>query len=310
MSDFELNLFEDNFFYGCKNEYNFETIFKNNKELNDSINFNSFPSFQLEECQQDMPNKDNHYNLRESKGIELNEEYDIRQIDPDQNDEDKYTIKKNDEEKPSPKRNKQVSSTGPTSDKKSDIKIKKVDKFIIQRNSFPNWRFDMVKKHFKSKISDYGNNWINELIQNSDLPVEFKKIIHKPNSLLFTANIKVSDNYHFLNDTLRTIFTIGKETEDLQKQNEENISNIYKHFGKIGNDNLSYSMRNIKDFFEMTYRDLITKFYDSLEFINFKEDAKTKFFNEGVIKQEKFSLLEDYGLIKLFMMIKKKRSRD
>ena len=69
-------------------------------------------------------------------------------------------------------------------------------------------------------------------------------------------------------------------------------------------------MRNIKDFFEMTYRDLITKFYDSLEFINFKEDAKTKFFNEGVIKQEKFSLLEDYGLIKLFMMIKKKRSRD
>ena len=312
MSFLEFNDFEDNYFFGSGNDNNMSFMFQDNKEFPDSISLNDFLSFKLEEPQQDIPNKDNHHNMPEPKGIELNEEYDVFHINPIQNDEDPFIKRMNDKPKQKPESNKKISSTGPTSDKKSKIKIKKVDKFTTKENSLPNyWRFDMVKKHFKSKISDFGTDLINRLIQDGDLPEEFKKIIiHKPNSLLFTANVKVADNYNFLNDTLRTIYTIGKETEDLQKQNDENITNIYGHFEKVGHNNLSDNLKAIKSFFDMSYKDLIINFYNSYEFTNFKEDDKTKFYDEGTIRQEGFSVLEDYGLIKIFMMIKKKRKRD
>lgn len=298
------SLIEENFLSETGND-NFFGSFKDNGEFNPSSIDEHFPLFLQEESQQDMQNKDFYF-----KDMDLNEENeendDFRQIYLNRNDED------GDEKEINPKEKKQVSSTGPTSDKKSEIKIKKVaDKFNVQNQSLPNyWRFDMVKKHFKTKISEYGTNFINELIQKSDLPSELKKTIHKPNSPKFTANVKVSDNYRFLNDTIRTIFTIGKETEDLQKQNDEIINEIYKHFGRIGYDKLSENLRNIKNFFEMNCKVLIKNFYNSIEFKAFKEDDKTKFFDEGTIKQEGFSLLENYGLINLFSMLKKKRRRD
>lgn len=312
MSLLEFNFFEDNYFFGSGNDNNMPFLFQDNKEFPDPISYNDFPSFKLEEPQKDISNKDNLYNMPEPKGIDLNEEYDVLHINPIQNDEDPFIKRMNDKSKTKPERNKQIFSTSPTSDKKSKIKIKKVDKFTTKDNSLPNyWRFDMAKKHFKSKISDFGTDLINGLIHDGDLPEELKmKIIHKPNSLLFTANVKISDNYNFLNNTLRTIYTIGKETEDLQRKNDENITNIYGNFEKVGHNNLSNNLKAIKSFFDMTYKDLIINFYESYEFTNFKEDAKTEFFDEGTIRQEGFSLLEDYGLIKIFMMLKKKRNRD
>lgn len=312
MSFLEFNVFEDNYFFSG-NDNNISSMFQDDNQYPDSMSLNDFPSFKLEEQpQQDISNQDNDQNIpEESKGIKLEEEFDVHGINPIQNDEDPFIKRMNDKEESKPKSNKQMSSTSPTSDKKNKIKIKKVDKFTTKDNSLPNyWRFDMVKKHFKTKISEYGTNTINELIEKSDLPDELKRIIHKPNSPKFTANIKVSDNFHFLNDTIRTIYTIGKESEDLQKQNEEIIKNIYKHFERIGYDKLSENMRSIKSFFEMSYKDLIKNFYDSVEFKSFKEDDKTKFYDEGTIKQEGFSLLENYGLITLFSMLKKKRRRD
>ena len=73
---------------------------------------------------------------------------------------------------------------------------------------------------------------------------------------------------------------------------------------------MSDNLRKIKNFFEMSYEDLIKKFYDSYEFLVFKNDEYTIHYDEGMKKQEKFSLLKDYGLIKLFKMIQKKRKRD
>ena len=313
MSFLEFNVFEDNYFFSG-NDNNISSMFQDDNQYPDSMSLNDFPSFKLEEQpQQDISNQDNDQNIpEESKGIKLEEEFDVHGINPIQNDEDPFIKRMNDKEESKPKSNKQMSSTGPTSDKKNKIKIKKVDKFTTKNNSLPNyWRFDMVKKHFKSKISDFGTDLINGLIQDGDLPEELKKIlIHKPNSLLFTANVKVADNYNFLNNTLRTIFTIGKETDNLQKQNETNISIIYKYFGEVGHNNLSKNQKAIKDFFDMSYKELIIKFYESYDFTDFKEDAKTKFYDEGTIRQEGFSLLEDYGLIKIFMILKKKRKRD
>ena len=244
--------------------------------------------------------------------LPLNEEdsnLDYGKINPCQNDEDPYYKKLDDKNIPNPKA--PLTSTRPFSDKIGQIKIKKKKKFKIENDTLPNyWRFDMVKKYWKTKISETCTDNINLLIDESDLPDKLKIPIHKPNSLLFTANDKVTDNYHFLSLSVKEIFTIGKETEKLQMQNDENISRIFEYFNEVGYENLSESAKKIKDYFEMTYEELIKQFYDSDEFNTFKENTRTKFFDEGTINQEGFSLLKDYGLIKLFKMLKKKRKKN
>ena len=104
----------------------------------------------------------------------------------------------------------------------------------------------MVKKHWKSKINAYLNNEINYYIRESELPPEFKQIIiHKTNSKLFTAKVNVSENSKFLKNSLKEIFAMGKEKDNLQKQNEENI----KYFERVGS--LNNSLKRIKDFFDI-----------------------------------------------------------
>ena len=203
---------------------------------------------------------------------------------------------------------KAFASTRPTSDKKEPTAIKKKNKFNTENKAFPSyWRFDMVKKHWKSKISDFGTNEINHYISESDLPEELKQPIHKPNSKLFTANVTVLENLKFLGITLREVFTIGKEKDKLQRQNEENINNIYEYIKMAGN--INDGLKRVKDFFEMSYEELIRRFYDSREFNIFRDDIKTKFYDDGTKEQEGFSLLDNYGLINLFKMINKKRKR-
>jgi len=191
--------------------------------------------------------------------------------------------------------------------KEEDMKMGKTPKFQTKRTPLSYWRFDAAKKHWKTKISNISTDYINKKIKRSDLLEEYKKKIHKPNSLLFTANVKELDNCDFLEKDLRTIFTIGKENNPNQQNNEYNISKIYEYFEKVGYNNLSDKMLEIKNFFEMKYEDLIKKFYESDEFINFKNEEKTLFFDKGTKKQEGFAISEDLGLIRIF---RRKRKRD
>ena len=206
-------------------------------------------------------------------------------------------------------------STRPNSDKKGENQIKKTskDKFKTERKNSKNlptyWRMDMTKKHWKTQISNYAKDKINKLIEESDLPKELKQPIHSPNSLKFTANTTVTANAKFLKFNLIEVFTIGKENEKLQKQNDENITKIFEYFNREENFILSESQRKIKEFFEMSYEDLIKNFYDSYEFIDFKNDEKTIFYDDGIIKQEKYSLLKKYKLIDLFGDLKKKKKK-
>ena len=184
-----------------------------------------------------------------------------------------------------------------------EVKIEKTPKFqteIITSSKPSIWRFDYAKKYWKTKISQNLTDSINKNISDSELPKEYKKIIHKPNSKLFTANVKESDNCDFLEKDNRTILTLGKENNKKQKDNEDNISQIYEYFKKIGYNNLSDKMLEIKNLLEMTYEDFIKKFYESEEFNSFKNEETTKFYDEGTKKQEGFTISEDLGLIKIF----------
>lgn len=187
------------------------------------------------------------------------------------------------------------------------VKIKKKPKFQIDITTPSYFKFESAKKHWKTEISQRFTSCLNNKIESSDLLEELKNKIHKPNSLLFTANVKESDNCAFLEKNLRTILTIGKEINNNQKNNDDNISKIYEYFEKIGYNNLSDKMIAIKNLLEMSYEDFIKKFYESDEFNNFKKKEKTIFFDEETRKQEGFSISENLGLIRLF---RRKRERD
>ena len=214
------------------------------------------------------------------------------------------STKENSKENEEPKIEKVVNNLN----SENEVKTTKIIKFnpAVTRPRY--WRLDYAKKHWKTKISQSLTNSINKKIKNSDLPEEYKVKIHKPNSDLFSANTNESDNYVFLSKDLRTVFGIGKEEDyDNQKNNDENISNIYEYFEKIRCNILTEKMLEIKKFFEMKYEDFIRMFYESDELITFKQNKKTKFYDEGTRKQEGFIISEDYGLIKL---LKRKRERD
>ena len=282
-------------------EERFEPLLKDeSKVINDNPNF-SLP---------------NYISLEEDKNFPF--------IDAAQNDEDVSKIKlsnsKNSFDKENNNSIKVNKSTRPTSDKNGEVRIKatifscKKVKKSTQVNSnqvFPTYfRVDMAKKHFKVQISQFATDVINKLIKDSDLPDELKNPIHLPNSKEFTSKSTESANYKFLSNNIREIFTIGKEKFELQKKNDEYFNIIYEYFEKIGIERLSDNLKKVKEFIEMTYEDLIKMFYKSIEFNYFKEDIKTKFYDNGIKAEKGFSLLEDYGLIKLFKITNKKRKRD
>ena len=202
-------------------------------------------------------------------------------------------------------------------------KIKEIKKNEVKFRVIPakQWRFDMTKKYWKSKISAFGTDKINKLIQKSeDLPEKLKEeiTIHKPSSEFFTSIAKENSNFDFLEYNLRDIFTMGqdktkknddKTKDNLQKKNDDNINQIFSHFERIGYEKLSENSKNIKEFFEMNSESLIKNFYDSKEFTNFCEDKIAKFYDEGTRQQKGFSLFKDYGLINLFKMGNRKRNR-
>ena len=313
-----LDDYEDNFLFSPSNKDNgnIPSFLSNLQDIkdtyhpNDDIQSKVQDNFNNKKAPLNFIEDDKSNNLSEFHNIALDEgnELNLDNCQPAYNDADNYCKDILNEEN----QHKENSSTNPSS-KKGKNQISNRYKFKTQKKqkNLPSyWRFDMVKKHWKSHINDYGKEIINEEIKKSDLPNELKKLIHKPDSLKFTANITVSDNYKFLGLSLREVFTLGKKTEKLPKQNDEYISLIFNYFEMIGNDNLSESMKKIKSFFEMSYENLIKMFYDSPNFIEFKNDSKTKFYDDGTKAQEGFSLLEKYSLVNLFKMLQKKRKRN
>ena len=320
----------------------FQEIFPFKDEDEHTFNNNSFEIFSpisiWEESEFVFPNnfvlnsyvekpeniiKDNTYNNASSINIDLKEK-----------ENPKLSGKKNEKKLELPKSTKKElkeeqekqdnmrNSTKNSSDKKEEFKIEKLlftsEKFISygcpkkeNNKNFPSYfRMDMAKKYYKTKISQFGTDKLNKYIKESDLPFKLKKNIHLPNSKLFTSKVTEIINYNSLNLSLREMFTIGKENNTLQKQNFINFSKIDGYIQNLEEEQLSERIINIKNFLDMTYEDLIRMFYDSEEFLEFKNEELNKFFDKGVLSQEGFLLSESYGLIKLFKMIKKRKTEN
>lgn len=215
------------------------------------------------------------------------------------------------------KQDKIINTTNNSSDKKAEFKIEKL-LFTFEKNisngitdknkssGLPSYfRMDMAKKYYKTKISKYATDELNEYIKNSKLPFKLKKKIHLPNSKLFTSKVTEKINYNSLNYSMREIFTIGKEKDQLQKKNFVYFSQIDEYIRNLTDEQMSENILNIKNFLDMNYEDLIRMFYDSKKFLKFKNYELTKFYDNGVLSQDGFKLSEGYGLIKLFKTLKK-----
>ena len=301
------------FFYSnSQNDFPLYIIDNIESPPNDNLFPNKFAEIQ-DKIKKDEKDE-NEFFMIPKLTLPLDEEKNLKlsNIGFSQNDRDKC------EENCRPQK-KVLTSTSQDSDKKSKNEIKKL-LFLSKKKtknhfaketdySLPAYfRMDMAKKHFKVRISQYATDTLNKLIKESPLSKRKLDNIHLPNSKLFTSKVTECANYNSLNYTIKEIFIIGKDTEELQRNNFKTISQIYKIMEKY--EKLPENLEKVKDFLEMRYEDLIKMFYDSEEFKTFKDEKKTIFFNDGTKAQEGFTLLEDYGLIKLFKMLKKKRKRN
>ena len=98
-------------------------------------------------------------------------------------------------------------------------------------NGLPNPRKDGFMKFIRKIIHKDYISYLNEAIDESDLPKEFKKRnrkIHVPNSKEFTQKVNNDSLFYVLKKPMSTILCIGKEekTGRNQKNNFKNIENI------------------------------------------------------------------------------------
>ena len=176
-------------------------------------------------------------------------------------------------------------------------KIFDITKVKAKRRNLPKYpRIDDCKIYWRVKTNKHFIEIINESIQQSDLPKQYKKIIHAPSYKKFTQIVKCQFNFNDLQKSMFDILTLNKENEKSPKQNYDNIQNILQHYQKSPTE----SVKKIIQLISLKYEEVIKMFYDSKEFINFKKDKQVHFFNEEVIRQKGIDLLREYGLISLF----------
>ena len=185
---------------------------------------------------------------------------------------------------------------GGQSSKKKEI-IFEITKAKKSKRGVPQYaRIDDCKIFCRAKINKWYIPSLNKAIKESDLPKELKKIIHSPCYKKFTQVVTCQTNYNDLQKTMATILCIGKETNDKQRQNYENIQAIFSNYQR----NPTGSVEKIILLLNMPYEKAIERFYESDEFKEFKKDERALFYDKEVVRQKKISIFEDKGLIRLF----------
>ena len=91
------------------------------------------------------------------------------------------------------------------------------------------------------------------------------------------------------------ILCIGKEEDNKRKKNYENIKAIRIFYEKNPKTNVG----KITELLDMTYEEVIEKFYESKKLEEVKKEEVAKFYDEELVKEKNISLFEKNGLIRL-----------
>ena len=161
------------------------------------------------------------------------------------------------------------------------------------------YRQDYYIKQFKVQYSIWLRNILNSKLMSflNTIKSGKRNIKFYPlNSLTFTANPKYNDNKIFLSMKIKEILIVGinGNRSSNQKKNKENIELIEKMGEQYNNNN-----DDLIEFLNMTMEQSMYMFYQSEQFLTFKNSTQAKINDNKFFSEKKFSLLENNGFIYL-----------
>ena len=150
--------------------------------------------------------------------------------------------------------------------------------------SCSNMRCDSLLIKFKSFLGKSFIKYINDKLKNSTKRrIKFFSFNYKK----FTLNVSYSENQKWLNEKMKDLLVLGNESNQLK--NEKTLKSIYKRKEEEFNE--------IKNLLELTYKDIIQRFYRSSFFEDFKKQQKIIQLNENFKNIMNNSILEVDGFI-------------
>ena len=145
-------------------------------------------------------------------------------------------------------------------------------------------RTDSLLIKFKSFLGKCFINHINNKLKNlSKRRIKFYSLNYKK----FTLNVNYNQNKIWLNEKMKDLLTLGGESN--QEKNENSLKSLSKK--------KEIAFDEVKNLLEMTYKEIIEKFYLSIYFEKFKNNAYIKILNEYFVKIKNISILEKNGFI-------------
>ena len=181
---------------------------------------------------------------------------------------------------------------------------KKIFHVVYESNDYKkhSTRIDYLLKGFKTNFSSFIKIQVNNKIQASLLPEDLKKLeISTPNSIDFSSNVTINDNYIFLSFTVQEILCYYKKNNSRNRNQKKNKKVIEKILNYIeGKDEKNFE--EILSFLKMSLEDAYINFYDSTIFFQYARDENTLIGDKEFKAIYGFSLFEKYGFIKLLKM--------
>ena len=145
-------------------------------------------------------------------------------------------------------------------------------------------RNDSLLIKFKSFLGKCFIKHINNKLKNiSKRKIKFYSFNYKK----FTLNVNYNQNKIWLNEKMKDLLTLGDESN--QEKNENSLKSLSKK--------KEIAFDEVKNLLEMTYKEIIEKFYLSIYFEKFKNNAYIKTLNEYFVKIKNISILEKNGFI-------------
>jgi hypothetical protein len=155
---------------------------------------------------------------------------------------------------------------------------------LINKIILSNKRTDTFLIRFKSFLGKSFINYINNRIkQISKRRIKFFLLNYKK----FTLNVTYNQNKKWLNEKMKDLLILGGETN--QKKNQKALNSLYRK--------KEVEFNEIKDLLELTYKEVIERFYLSKYFEDFSQKEENITLNEEFFKIMHYSLLEQNGFI-------------
>ena len=163
--------------------------------------------------------------------------------------------------------------------------------------TYYNIRSDSLLIKFKSFLGKSFIKYINDKLKNlTKRKIKFYAFNYKK----FTLNVSYAENKKWLGEKIKNLLVLGDQPN--QTKNEKTLKSIYKRKEE--------EFIEIKNILELTYKEIIERFYLSEYFEDFKKDKKNAVLNENFMKIMNISLLDKNGFINFILSRKANKEKN